>query len=748
MTPPPPPPPGEAALEMASDMASGSETPSVTPVRYRARPLRLPAHHQLPRNDLGLCLPVLLKSLGWKGDTRHLVEALPHFGGPLDVTGLRRVMVELGFMSTVQRTRLARLPARDLPCLFLPDGRNAVVALERSGDGQSTTVFDLDHGIGPAPRGRGLAVLFTPVVDPEAQATELKPESWLFGVLKRFRPHLALSLLVTLIITLLAIVSPLYVMAVYDRYIGSASTLTLISLMSVMGIAIAGEVVMRSLRTRLLARVGSRIDLLVGRAVFERLVQLSPTMTENATVGAQISRVKDFETVREFLTGPSATAVLDVPFSLVVIAVIYALGGWIGLVPTVGAGLLVLLGVLAREPLRRRVAEGARSVSARQELAIEALRRHRLLRTTGAVDAWVERYRARSARAAMASYRTARLTALLGVLAQAVVVSCGISTLWFGAQGVMSGALSTGGLIATMILLWRALAPFQAGFMVLARSEQVHSSMRQIDRLMELQPERPANGLVKPVREMGGALAVNRFSLRYSPDAEPALLGVSFEVEPGEVVAVVGRNGAGKTTLIKAVAGMLRGQTGMVKVDGMDSRRFDPVEYRRVIAYAPEEPEVFRGTVAQNISLADPSATAEQIREAAEMAGLLHDTRELPDGLDTRLGDQQVSSPSVRTRIGLARVLLRTDAPIVLLDEPAGGLDSHGDEALMNVIRRLKGRATVLVVTHRPSHVRLADKLLELRDGQVVRFVPVSSLKPKAPATAEKAPEPKEPADA
>lgn len=727
------PPLGEMAHETMTDsdlppMAGGAA--GAGPIRYKARTLTLPAAHLLPHNDLGLCLPVLLKVLGWKGDTRHLAEALPHFGGPLDVTGLRRVMVELGYSSTLERVRLNAVPDRDMPCLFLPDGRNAMVVVGRESDG--IHAFEPGREIGPTTARRGWAVTFQHIVDTDEEATQLRGQSWLLGVLRRFRPHVGLLLVLTLFITALAVASPLYVMAVYDRYITSASTMTLISLMSAMGIAIAGELVLRGLRVRVLARIGARVDVLVGRSVFERLLQLSPAMTENATVGAQISRVKDFETVREFLTGPSATALLDVPFSLLIIGVVFALGGWLGLVPTIGALLLVTIGLLARGPMRRTVAETARAASARQELAIESLRNHRLLRTSGAMHIWLERYRARSARAARANYQTAQLTAFLGVLAHGTVIGCGLAALWFGASGVMSGALTTGGLIATMILLWRALAPFQQGFVVLARSEQVQSSVRQIDRLMELPPERPANALVRPVPSMGGALAVNRFSLRYSQDAEPALLGVTFSVAPGEVVAVVGRNGAGKTSLIKAVAGMLRGQTGMVQVDGMDIRRFDPVEYRRTIAYAPEEPEIFRGTVGQNIQLADPSASQAEVREAAERAGLLNDMRELPEGLDTRLGDQQVSSPSVRTRIALARVLLRKDAPIVLLDEPAGGLDADGDRALMNVISHLKGRATVLVVTHRPSHVRLADKLLELRDGQVVRFAPVDQLKPKA----------------
>lgn len=711
------------------DEAQPADPPPQDAIVMTDRRLGLPPASILPRNDLAICLPVLLKTLGWTGDVRHLAEALPHFGGPLDVTGLRRAMAELGYRSTVRRTALRRLREHEAPCLFLPDGRHACVVIDRDGD--TVTLFDGTAIVGDkTSRLKGDAVVFSPIVDPEMPAMPTGQTSWLYGILRRFTGHLGLALFISAVIALLATAGPLYVMAVYDRVLGAGSTITLISLLMGVGLAVIGELAMRGLRARLLAGVGARIDVLVGRAVFDRLLRLPPAMTESSTVGAQVARVKDFETVREFLTGPTAGSVLDVPFSIIIIGLVFWLAGPLGIVPTLGAAALVTLGLLARGGLRRRVGESARAVAARQELALEAIRHHRLLRTTGAVGQWLHRYRTRSAHAARATQQTNSYIGLLGSLAHGIVVGSGLATLWFGAVMVMNGTITVGGLIAAMILLWRALAPFQASFMVLARSEQVRSSMRQIDRLMELVPEQADRATVRPVRAVRGDVGVSRFSLRYSPDSEPALLGVTFEVKTGEVVAVVGRNGAGKSTLIRALAGMVRGQTGMVKVDGMDIRRFDPVEYRRAIAYAPDEATVFRGTVAQNILLADAAASRAEIEEAAAAVGLLTDVDTLPEGLDTRLGDQQVASPSIRTRIALARVLLRR-APIVLLDEPAGGLDAAGDEALMSVINRLKGKSTVFVVTHRPSHVRLADKILELNEGQLGRFGPVPELKPR-----------------
>ncbi len=705
----------------------------------QSRDLALPAEHLLPRNDVAYCLPVLLRALGWQGDTRHLTEALPYFGGPLDVSSTRQVMVNLGFASRLRQGSPARLRSDELPSLFLPERGPAVVVLDTPGR-RRVTLFDPEHpeglreDVSVRALGKGQIMAFQPLSHPETAGAQEHSPSWLATIMRRFRPHLFLLLFISLLVMCMVVASPLYVMTVYDRVVTSGSVATLLTLLVGMGIAVGGEFILRTQRARLLSHVGARMDVLVGRAMFQRLLGLNPQMSEGSTVGAQVSRMKDFETVREFLTGPASATLLDLPFTLVVMGVIFAMGGWLGLVPLVAATILLAMGFFARTPLRRRVNAMARATSNRQELAIESVTQHRLLRTCGAVDHWLRRYRVRTATAAQANLRTAQLTALLGSMAQLITMVAGLTTVVAGSRLVMTGDLSTGGLIASMILVWRALTPYQAALMVVARSEQVRSSIRQIDRLMEVAPEQPDGQSVRPVRELRGAVNVARVSLRYAPDAEPALLGVSADIQPGEMVAVIGHNGAGKTSLIKVIAGMVRPQTGLVKVDGMDIRRFDPVEFRREIGYMPEDPQILRGTVIQNILLADPTADEEAVRAAAEEAGITEEDVELPKGLETRFGDQRAASPSLRTRIGLARVMLRRPR-LVLLDEPTGGLDSDGDTALVNVLKTLKSHSTVFVITHRPSYMRLADKVLELRQGQVSRFgVPQSPAPKAAPA--------------
>ena len=221
-------------------------------------------------------------------------------------------------------------------------------------------------------------------------------------------------------------------------------------------------------------------------------------------------------------------------------------------------------------------------------------------------------------------------------------------------------------------------------------------------------------------RRFEGAITFSRVSFRYSSDSDPALVGVNFDIKPGQVVAVVGANGAGKSSLIKLVAGMYQPQAGAVLIDGADIRQMDPQTLRQAISYVPQDIEFFRGSIAQNLRLANPVASPDDLRMACMSAGILQEVEALPDGFDTRVGDQHSSrfSASFLQRLALARAFVR-EAPIILFDEPTNGLDQRADRAFQHTINRLRGGSTIFLITHRPSHLDLADRILVLEAGQL-----------------------------
>jgi ABC-type bacteriocin/lantibiotic exporter with double-glycine peptidase domain len=253
-----------------------------------------------------------------------------------------------------------------------------------------------------------------------------------------------------------------------------------------------------------------------------------------------------------------------------------------------------------------------------------------------------------------------------------------------------------------------------------SRISQVSQSLKQIDGLMKLPLERDAGKLPSFFRSFKGGITLNNVSLRFSAGSEPALMGATLKVEPGEFIAINGSNGAGKSTLLKVIAGLYKPQAGSVALDGLDIRQLDSGEMRNSIAYLPQHATFFYGTIAQNLRLADPTASDHDIEKAIADAGLADYVNSLPDGVETRFSQEDFANLAggVRQRLNLARAYVK-NAPMLLLDEPAFGLDDAADAALVDKLMSLKGKATILMVTHRPSHMHLADRLVYLDQGRV-----------------------------
>ena len=458
---------------------------------------------------------------------------------------------------------------------------------------------------------------------------------------------------------------------------------------------------------------------MVGTATFQQVMFLPALQTENAPLGTQIARLKEFEVVRDFFTGPLAEALLDIPFAVIFIIIIAILGGPIAIIPIAVAALYVALAMIAAPLNRRLTSKSGTARSTHQRFLVEAMANLRNVKLLSAQDLWLDRHRKLSAETAEADFKISMLNHTIQAFSTILMISAGVGLISFGAIRVIDGTMSSGALIATMILGWRALSPLQSGLTALNRAEQIRMALSQINRLMRLPVERMP-GDVPPLRYIGGGVTFSLVSFRYTPETDPALFGVSFDAKPGEVVAISGHNGCGASTVLKLAAGIHKPQAGAVLIDGVDIRQLDAIDLRQQVGFAPQTAEFFHGTIAQNLLLAMPTATKTDMAEACRTAHLYDEIMALPNQFETRLTDAVLSElPSgFKRKLALARAYIRK-APILLLDEPAQALDADADEALMNVIRNARGKTTVLMTTHRPSHMRLADRLILLNGGRV-----------------------------
>ena len=674
-------------------------------------------------SDVAVCLIPLLKALGWRGDLAYLAVALPHFSDQLDVEDLRAVLANLNYTSRPAKTRLGLIDSRLFPCLFIPKSGPAMVVLSRDEAGLAVFRGDtskISHG--ESEETQGVAYFFRETATETTDiAPEAAPKEWSSGMVRRFRGLLAQMLLVTFFSSLLALAVPLFIMTIYDRVIPAASHDLLLYLAGGMAAALIFDVGLRALRGRMLAYLGGRIDVLLGSAVFQQIMHLPVIMTERATIGSQLSRLRQFDAVREFFTGPLATVVLELPFAIMFIVAIAIIAGPLAWMPIGLIVLFCLLGVLLFPSMRRAVANSSEARARRQVFIIELLSQTRQIKTLAVEPLWSERYREISARTSLTQFKSGQIANIAQTAAQALMLGAGIGTLGLGTLLVVSGDITVGALVATMALVWRVLAPIQMGFLSITRFEQIRSVVRQVNQLMKLDLERAPGSVPNRLRTFRGEITFNRVSLRHSPTADPALLGVHFSVEPGKIVVVTGTNGSGKTSLLRMVAGLYQPLSGTVLIDGLDIRQLDVAELRNAVAFVPQSSQLFHGTISQNLRLANPLATEEEIREAVQDADLMEDIRALPDGFETRLTSQlQRQLPNgFKQRLMLARAYI-TKSPIYLLDEPGRHLDASGDAALMRKFQDLRGKATVLMVTHRPSHMRLADQIVYLSGGQVL----------------------------
>jgi len=683
-------------------------------------------------SDLAACLLPLLKALNWKGNPRHVAEALPHFADDLDITGLRNVMATLNYSSRPERVRLNEIDSRLLPCLFLGDTGGALVvrAVDAAGN---FDVFDgsLDARTTLArPALKGTAFFFT-LATPDAAPAR---GGWFRGVIDRFRPLFWQAFFVTLLLNLVSLATPLFVMTIYDRVIPSGSVSMLVSFAIGVVIALVSDAILRSIRARILAFVGARLDNIMGTNILQHILSLPPGFTERATIGAQIARVKDFEAVREFFTGPLATVAMEMPFAALYFFIIFILGGVLALVPVIATICFGILTWLVMPRIRKMVALASRAGARRQEFLIETLGKMRALKLNAGETIFLNRYREMSARAAMGGFNNGMFTVVVSTIGNILIVTAGMVTIAIGVLGVIDGNMTIGNLIAAMMLVWRVLSPLQIGMTLIQRLETVRSSINQIDGLMGLKPERDPKAMAAPLRNLKGKVVFSRVSLRYTNEADPALVGVSFEIEPGEVVAVTGRNGSGKSTILKLMLGLYSAQAGSIRIDNTDIRQIDPLELRHAIAYVPQVCNLFHGTITQNLRLASPTASDADIRWACEQADVWDEIMAQPKGMSTRIEERSSEHlpASFIQKLSLARGYLKR-SPLMLFDEPVNGLDFDGDRTFLEAVETFRGQSTIIMVTHRPSHLKIADRILVFDSGYLRLAGPADEVRARIP---------------
>jgi ABC-type bacteriocin/lantibiotic exporter with double-glycine peptidase domain len=694
----------------SDDQLSPEETPLVSNINDIVRP-ETPAE---------ACLAPTLALFGWAGEGRRIREALPHFDRIESIEALRLVLSLLGYGTTQRSIRQSEIADEALPCLFSCDGSDVMLIVEREPDG-ALLAFDGSSASWKklTPTNQlGSAFHIWNQLSKEDVLEEGK--SWLLSAVKRFKPAIIAMLAFSFLGNIAALTLPIFVICVYDLGIGTRSTNTVVMLAVGASIVIATNLALRSIRARTMAYFGARIDSLISMKSFEVILDMPVSMIESAPIGTQVSRLKQFESMRDFFTGTLASSIVDIPFVFIFLIAIAIWGGHLVWVPISLIAIYAALAAITIPMTRNYVREISTAKQRRHLLLQELFSKRRAIRALSAEDIWIARHQYLAGPISRLSHRARRFNNIQQNLGEMLVSVAGIATLGLGALQVNSGSMTSGALIGTMALIWRVLAPVQSTYLSLPRIEQAMQTFKQIDRLVKIRSERDTHAQRSFYRRFKGKISTQHLAFRYAQRPEAVLRNIQLEIRPGEMVAITGPSGVGKTTLLRLMAGLYPPAFGSVLVDDMDLRQIDPAEWRSQIAFLPETANFFYGSLAQNIRLSRPDASDADLMRALREMGLDSEEWLMSGGIDRRLTAADIESfpDALKQRMALARCFIK-DAPIFMLDNPAASLDTLSELHLINKFSALKGRATVIFTTFRPSHMRLADRVIVLKDGQV-----------------------------
>lgn len=569
-------------------------------------------------------------------------------------------------------------------------------------------------------RARHLALLVAPESAAAMDRQDADPKGhWFWRVMGENRSAWVQIAIAALAINILALALPVFVMNVYDRVIPNLAFVTLGTLALGVGLAVVLDWALRTLRAGVLERIGRRLDTGVSTRLFAHTMALRPADMPGGALGTA-SFLRDFETVREFFGSASLVALIDLFFIGIFIFVLWLIVGPLALVPLLAIPAMVLLSLLSQLPMGAAAAKAQTAANRRQKVLIEALAGLETIKTLNAEPVMQREWNAATAATARVTGRSRFWSNFATNGTQVIQQAVSIGIITWGVFLISDNRISIGALIAANILSGRALAPLGAIAQTIFRAHHARRAMQSISALMAVAPERGREIKGDLVIRTGG-VEVSGLSFAYPGTTTAAIDDLTLSIAPGEIVALVGRVGSGKSTLGRLMSGLLAAQRGTILIDGQNLAQYDPAELRHGIGYLPQEPEMFTGTLGENLTLGAPRASGEDIARALRIAGIDGFVASLPQGLATHVGERGRNlSGGQRQGLALARMILCRPR-VLFLDEPTNAMDRDMEMRVTQELSALRDDGTALILcTHRPGLAALAGRMVVMDRGRKV----------------------------
>ncbi|GAB4528991.1 MAG: type I secretion system permease/ATPase [Amphiplicatus sp.] len=672
-----------------------------------------------------ICLALLLKLLQVAADPAQLEHQLGAVGADPSPEDLTRLARRLGAKARVMKAgcagELHRLP---LPAIARRRGGGYVVVAQASegrlliqdpSEGRPRTVspeaFETDWS--------GELVLVTTRAR-LAGAERAFDVSWFIPALVKYRGLLGEVLLASFFLQLVGLATPLFFQVVIDKVLVHKG-LTTLDVM-VIGLAVISifEVVMGALRAYVFAHTTNRVDVELGARLFDHLLRLPLAYFAARPVGHSVARVRELENIRDFLTSSSITLVLDLFFTVVFFAVMYLYSPLLTLIVALSLPLYVLICWVVTPPLRARLDEKFRRGAENQAFLVESVVGVETLKALAVEPQMKRQWEDKLAGYVSASFSANMLGNWGGQAVQLVNKLTIAATLYFGAKLAIAGDITVGQLVAFNMLAGRVAMPILRLAQLWQDFQQMRISVARLGDVLNTPAEPAHNPNRASLGTIRGAIRFESVTFRYRPDGPEALRRVSLDVAPAEIIGVVGPSGSGKSTLAKLIQRLYAPESGRVLVDGVDLNLADPAWLRRQVGVVLQENILFKRSVRENIALADPGRDLNAVMTAARLAGAHEFILQLPEGYDTEIDERGGNlSGGQRQRIAIARALL-TDPRILIFDEATSALDAESEEIIQNNLKIMAQGRTLIIIAHRLSAIRQADRIIALDRGELV----------------------------
>lgn len=647
----------------------------------------------------------------------------------VDTVGLLRAAGDLGLKARqftgIEAAHLAKMPH---PCVCRMR-QGAYVLYRGIGKGGAPVIFDPSAGkqglADPTAFVRefsGEVILFTKRfrVEKLVDKVEKFGLGWFIPVVAKYKSFLVQVLLISLLLQGFGLLTPFFTQTIIDRVLTHRSVSTMDVMLGGMILVALFNQWMVALRTYLFVNTTNKIDVTLSAHMFRKVTELPVKYFDKWQVGDVVSRMGELETIRGFLTGQALTVVLDVIFAVVYLTVMFIYSSTLSYIVWATIPLYIILNAVIAPIFKKRINDRFLLASEQQSFTIEAITGVRTVKTMGVEQTFVERYEevlSRYLKSALSVLNLANFANSLGLFLQ---LAFNLAILWIGAYQVMEHHITVGELIAFQMLAGQVIAPVLRLVNMWQYFQQIRVSMTRLGDIMDEKSEPAFDPNRTTLPHLKGDVIFDKVNFRYKADGKNILSDISFRIQAGAHVGIVGRSGSGKSTLTKLVQRLYVPDSGRVMIDGVDIAQVETAWLRRQIGIVLQENFLFAGTIKENIAIAMPNIDDESILRAAKLAGVDAFVKDMPQGYETFVGERgSLLSGGQRQRVAIARALL-LDPRILIFDEATSALDTESEQHILaNMAEICKGRTTI-TIAHRLSTVRDCDAIIAMDHGRIL----------------------------